>query len=116
VIAKPEERLSVRSQITLLDEAAIALKDHSIGFTLTRDFDPRELGLHALKRVAQQDYQRGPRVAALSARRPAGGSGSILYAYTFFFWQLALIGGACPDVQSAEFFSSFQFVDAQFRP
>ena len=58
VIAKPEERLSVRSQITLLDEAAIALKDHSIGFTLARDFDPRELGLHALKRVAQQDYQR----------------------------------------------------------
>jgi hypothetical protein len=58
VIAKPEERLSVRSQITLLDEAAIPLKDHSIGFTLARDFDPRELGLHALKRVAQQDYQR----------------------------------------------------------
>jgi hypothetical protein len=29
VIAEPEERLSVRSQITLLDEAAIALKDHS---------------------------------------------------------------------------------------
>ena len=47
---------------------------------------------------------------------PAGGSGPTLYAYTFFFWQLALIGGACPDVQSAEFFSSFQFVDAQFRP
>src|SRR5262249_11998140 len=34
----------------------------------------------------------------LSARRPAGGSGSTLYAYTFFFWQLALIGGAFPDV------------------
>src|SRR5262245_1705249 len=43
-----------------------ALRDgyHSIGFTLARDFDPRELGLHALKRVARQDYQRGPRVAA----------------------------------------------------
>jgi hypothetical protein len=27
-------------------------------FTLARDFDPRELGVHALKRVAQQDYQR----------------------------------------------------------
>ncbi len=27
VIAEPEERLSVRSQIALLDEAAIALKD-----------------------------------------------------------------------------------------
>jgi len=58
VIADPEERLSVRSQVAFLDEAAIALKDHSIGFTLARDFDPRELGLHALKRVAQQDYQR----------------------------------------------------------
>src|SRR2546429_9537252 len=34
VIADPEERLSVRSQITLLDEVAIALKDDCIGFTL----------------------------------------------------------------------------------
>jgi len=65
VIADPEERLSVRSQIALLDEAAIALKDDRIGFTLARDFDPRELGLlyyvmassqflgDALKRVAR---------------------------------------------------------------
>jgi AraC-like DNA-binding protein len=44
-IADPEERLSVRSQITLLDEAAIALKDDCLGFTLARDFDPREIGL-----------------------------------------------------------------------
>ena len=58
VIADPEERLSVRSQVALLDEAASALKDDCLGFTLARDFDPRELGLHALKRVAQQDYQR----------------------------------------------------------
>jgi len=42
----------------LLDEAASALKDDCLGFTLARHFDPRELGLHALKRVAQQDYQR----------------------------------------------------------
>jgi hypothetical protein len=41
VIADPEERLSVRSQVTLLDEAAIALKDDRLGFTLARDFDPR---------------------------------------------------------------------------
>ena len=34
VIADPEERLSVRSQITLLHEAAIALKDDCLGFTL----------------------------------------------------------------------------------
>ena len=64
-IADPEERLSVRSQITLLDEAAIALQDDCLGFTLARDFDPRELGLlyyvmassqtlgDALKRVAR---------------------------------------------------------------
>src|SRR5262249_61574442 len=65
VIADPEERLSVRSQIALLDQAAIALKDDCIGFTLARDFDPREIGLlyyvmassqtlgDALKRIAR---------------------------------------------------------------
>ena len=65
LIAEPEERLSVRSQITLLDEAAIALKDDCLGFTLARDFDLREIGLlyyvmassqtlgDALKRVAR---------------------------------------------------------------
>jgi AraC-like DNA-binding protein len=65
VIADPEERLSVRSQVALLDEAALALKDDCLGFTLARDFDPRELGLlyyvmassqtlgDALKRVAR---------------------------------------------------------------
>ena len=35
----------MRSQITLLDQAAIALKDDCIGFTLARDFDLREIGL-----------------------------------------------------------------------
>src|SRR5215469_15720396 len=45
LIADPEERLSVRSQVALLDEAAIALKDDCLGFTLARDFDPREIGL-----------------------------------------------------------------------
>src|SRR5262245_46432741 len=65
VIADPEERLTVRSQVALLDEAAIALKDDRLGFTMARDFDPRELGLlyyvmassqtlgDALKRVAR---------------------------------------------------------------
>jgi hypothetical protein len=33
VIADPEERLSVRSQVALLDEAAIALNDDCLGFT-----------------------------------------------------------------------------------
>jgi hypothetical protein len=28
-----------------LDEAAIALKDDCLGFTLARNFDPREIGL-----------------------------------------------------------------------
>ena len=65
LIADPEVRRSVRSQITLLDEAAIALKDDCIGFTLARDFDLREIGLlyyvmassqtlgEALKRIAR---------------------------------------------------------------
>jgi AraC-like DNA-binding protein len=65
LIAEPKERLSVRSQIALLDEAAIALKDDCIGFTLARDFDLREIGLlyyvmacsqtlgDALKRIAR---------------------------------------------------------------
>jgi AraC-like DNA-binding protein len=65
VIADPEQRLSVRSQVALLDEAAVALKDDGLGFTLAREFDPRELGLlyyvmassqtlgDALKRVAR---------------------------------------------------------------
>ena len=44
-IAEPEERLSVRSQITFLEEAASALKDDCLGFTLARDFDLREIGL-----------------------------------------------------------------------
>jgi len=44
VIAEPKEQLSVRSQIALLDEAAIALKDDYLGFRLARDFDPRNLG------------------------------------------------------------------------
>jgi AraC-like DNA-binding protein len=68
VIADPEERLSVRSQITLLNQAAIALKDDCLGFTMARDFDPRELGLlyyvmassqtlgDALKRVARYSH------------------------------------------------------------
>jgi Arabinose-binding domain of AraC transcription regulator, N-term len=44
VVADPEGRLSVRSQITLLDEAAKALKDDWLGFTLARDFDPGNSG------------------------------------------------------------------------
>src|SRR6476620_11829203 len=65
LIADPQERLSVRSQIALLNEAATALKDDCLGFTLARDHDPREIGLlyyvmassrtlgEALKRLAR---------------------------------------------------------------
>jgi AraC-like DNA-binding protein len=65
VVADPDERLSVRSQVALLDEAAIALKDDRLGFTLARDHDPRQIGLlyyvmassqtlgNGLKRVAR---------------------------------------------------------------
>jgi AraC-like DNA-binding protein len=65
LIADPEERLSVQGQIALLNEAAIALKDDCLGFTLARDFEPREIGLlyyvmassrtlgEALKRLAR---------------------------------------------------------------
>src|SRR6516162_4226814 len=65
LIADPEERLSVRNQIALLDEAASALKDDCLGFALARDHDPRQIGLlyyvmassqtlgDALKRVAR---------------------------------------------------------------
>jgi hypothetical protein len=72
VIADPEERLSVRIQIRLLDEAAIALKDDCLGFTLARNFDPREIGLlyyvmassqtlgDALKRVARYKLPTRP--------------------------------------------------------
>ena len=45
LIAQPQERLSVRSQIAFLNEAAIALRDDCLGFTLARDHDPREIGL-----------------------------------------------------------------------
>ena len=41
LVAEPGGRLSVQSQITLLDEAAKALKDDCIGFTLACDHDPR---------------------------------------------------------------------------
>ena len=68
VIADPEERLSVRRQVALLDEAAIALNDDCLGFTLARDFEPREIGLlyyvmassqtlgDALKRIARYSH------------------------------------------------------------
>jgi AraC-like DNA-binding protein len=58
----------VRSQIALLAEAAIALKDDCLGFTLACDHDPREIGLlyyvmassrtlgEALKRLARYSH------------------------------------------------------------
>jgi hypothetical protein len=91
-VADPESRLSVGSQITLLDEAAKALKDDWLGFTLARDFDPRGLGLlyyvmassqslgNALKRTARYSkvtnealvfkYQEGNRISASPSLTP----------------------------------------------
>jgi AraC-like DNA-binding protein len=45
LVADPEERLNVRSQIAFLNEAASALKDDRLGFTLACDHEPREIGL-----------------------------------------------------------------------
>src|SRR5262249_35449536 len=45
VMADSEVRLSVQSQIAFLNEAAAALKDDYLGFTLARDFELREIGL-----------------------------------------------------------------------
>jgi len=75
VIADPEERLSVRSQVALLDEAAIALKDDRLGFTLARDFDPRELGLLYYVTASSQtlgDALKRELDAARSPTRPNG--------------------------------------------
>ena len=73
VIADPEERLSVRSQITLLDQAAVALKDDKLGFTLARIRSARnraavlrhgvfaDLGRRTKAGCSiQPDYQRSP--------------------------------------------------------
>ena len=73
----------MRSQIALLDEAAIALKDDCIGFTLARDFDPRDIGLvyyvmassqtlgDALKRLAR--YSKVTNEALVFAYREGNG-------------------------------------------
>jgi AraC-like DNA-binding protein len=91
VIADPEERLSVRRQITLLDQAATALKDDCLGFTLARDFDPRELGLlyyvmassrtlgDTLKRVARYSQITNE---ALVVRYTEGNSLTISLSYS----------------------------------
>jgi hypothetical protein len=71
----PEERLSVRSQITLLDEAAIALQDDSLGFTLARDFDSRALGLlyyvMASSQTLRDALKRVARYSQMQSRFPA---------------------------------------------
>ena len=94
LVAEPERGLSVRSQIALLDEVAIVLKDDCIGFTLARDLDPREIGLlyyviassqtlgDALKRIARYSritnealvfgYREGNRLSVSLACRHKG--------------------------------------------
>jgi len=68
VIADPEERLSVQSQIRLLDEAAIALKDDCLGFTLARDHDPRKIGLLYYVTASSQTLGDGFRRVARYSR------------------------------------------------
>src|SRR6266576_5631044 len=68
VIADPEERLSVRSQVALLDEAAIALKDDCLGFTLARNHDPREIGLLYYVMASSQTLGDGLRRIARYSR------------------------------------------------
>jgi len=68
LIAHPEERLSVQSQIRLLDEAAIALKDDCLGFTLARDFEPREIGLLYYVMASSQALGDGLRRVARYSR------------------------------------------------
>src|SRR6266550_1924113 len=68
VIADPEQRLSVQSQIALLDEAAIALKDDCLGFTLARDHDPREIGLLYYVMASSQTLGDGLRRIARYSR------------------------------------------------
>ena len=82
-VDEPEERLVCEAG-WLLDEAAKALKDDCIGFTLARDFDPREIGLlyyvmassqtlgDALKRVAR--YSRITNEALVSDMKREIGS------------------------------------------
>jgi Arabinose-binding domain of AraC transcription regulator, N-term len=41
----PTVRLEVRTQIRVLDLAALELQDEFLGFHLARSFDPREIGL-----------------------------------------------------------------------
>jgi hypothetical protein len=109
LIAKPEERLSVRSQIALLDEAAIALKDDCIGFTMARDFDRREIGLlyyvmacsqtlgDALKRIAR--YSKIPARKLWPSPEPGrtrsgrGASGGNGHAYRVWLRMNSFVGG-----------------------
>ena len=93
----------MRSQITLLDEAAIALKDDCIGFTLARDFDLRKIGLvyyvmassqtlgDALQRVAR--YSRITNEALVFGYRE--GNRALLSG---LFWRLT-----APDRHQMEF-------------
>jgi AraC-like DNA-binding protein len=68
LIADPEQRLSVQSHIRLLDEAAIALKDDCLGFTLARDHDPREIGLLYYVMASSQTLGDGLRRVARYSR------------------------------------------------
>jgi hypothetical protein len=68
-----EERLSVQSQIALLDEAAIALKDGRLSLRLARDLDPRALALLSSSWASRLKGGEGPaRVKMIMLFRHAG--------------------------------------------
>jgi AraC-like DNA-binding protein len=58
----------VQNQIRLLDEAAIALKDDCLGFTLARDHDPRKIGLLYYVMASSQTLGDGLRRVARYSR------------------------------------------------
>ena len=76
VIADPEERLSVRSQITLLDEAATALKDDCLGFTMARA--PRPFTTVVPGTADVVEVLRGSGRELVFMVKPEGGTTNIL--------------------------------------
>ena len=105
LIADPKERLSVGSQIAFLDEAAKALKDDCIGFTLARDFDLRELGLQYY--VMASSVTLGEALKRLARRKRL--------VFTFLTHSV-LIGFARPQPRTTQSRYSCLFLMRRFSP
>jgi AraC-like DNA-binding protein len=69
-IANPDSRFAARSQVTVLQLAADALRDDLLGFHLARDADLREVGLLyyvlASSNMLGESFQRAQRYSALN--------------------------------------------------